>query len=70
MKTVIVKDLGLLVLVLDGLLGSTRELTRQAGALIRAQRTAPRLAQLEPALGIGQASGRRVPSSARSRFVR
>jgi len=46
MKTVIVKDLGLLVLVLDGLLGSTRELTRQTGVLIRAQRTAPRLAQL------------------------
>lgn len=34
------------VLILDGLLGNTRELTRQAGALIRAQGSAPRLAQL------------------------
>ncbi|MBY8862291.1 acyl-CoA dehydrogenase [Nocardia sp. CA2R105] len=33
-------------LVLDGLLGSARELTQQAGALIRAQRSAPRLAPL------------------------
>ncbi|MGK8505685.1 acyl-CoA dehydrogenase family protein [Nocardia asiatica] len=33
-------------LVLDGLLGSTRELTREAGALIRAAGCAPRLAQL------------------------
>ncbi len=33
-------------LVLDGLLGSTRELTREAGAYIRTNRTAPRLAQL------------------------
>ncbi|WP_007510037.1 MULTISPECIES: acyl-CoA dehydrogenase family protein [Pseudofrankia] len=33
-------------LVLDGLLGNSRELTRQAGALIRAQGVAPRLAQL------------------------
>ncbi|WP_067887918.1 acyl-CoA dehydrogenase family protein [Nocardia vaccinii] len=34
------------VLVLDGLLGSTRELTREAGARIRAEGSAPRLAQL------------------------
>jgi alkylation response protein AidB-like acyl-CoA dehydrogenase len=34
------------VLTLDGLLGTSRELTRQAGALIRSQHTAPRLAQL------------------------
>ncbi|WP_019927796.1 acyl-CoA dehydrogenase family protein [Nocardia sp. BMG111209] len=34
------------VLVLDGLLGSTRELTREAGALVRAEGGAPRLAQL------------------------
>lgn len=33
-------------LILDGLLGSTRELTREAGHLIRTQRHAPRLAQL------------------------
>lgn len=33
-------------LVLDGLLGSTRELTRAAGAHIRASGSAPRLAQL------------------------
>ncbi|WP_109530468.1 MULTISPECIES: acyl-CoA dehydrogenase family protein [Nocardia] len=33
-------------LVLDGLLGSARELTREAGALIRANGSAPRLAQL------------------------
>ncbi|MET7769320.1 acyl-CoA dehydrogenase family protein [Nocardia sp. NPDC005366] len=33
-------------LVLDGLLGSARELTREAGALIRAAGSAPRLAQL------------------------
>ncbi|MFJ1456323.1 acyl-CoA dehydrogenase family protein [Nocardia sp. N2S4-5] len=33
-------------LVLDGLLGSTRELTRAAGAHIRTSRSAPRLAQL------------------------
>ncbi|MFJ8022638.1 acyl-CoA dehydrogenase family protein [Streptomyces sp. NPDC096311] len=33
-------------LVLDGLLGSARELTREAGALIREGRSAPRLAQL------------------------
>jgi hypothetical protein len=33
-------------LVLDGLLGSARELTREAGALIREQGTAPRLVQL------------------------
>ncbi|MBB5915519.1 alkylation response protein AidB-like acyl-CoA dehydrogenase [Nocardia transvalensis] len=33
-------------LVLDGLLGSTRELTRQAGAHLRTTNTAPRLAQL------------------------
>lgn len=33
-------------LVLDGLLGSTRELTREAGALVRVQGSAPRLAQL------------------------
>lgn len=34
------------VLVLDGLLGSSRELTREAGALVRTQGIAPRLAQL------------------------
>ncbi|MCX5044214.1 acyl-CoA dehydrogenase family protein [Aldersonia sp. NBC_00410] len=33
-------------LFLDGLLGSSRELTREAGAIIRAQGTAPRLAHL------------------------
>jgi hypothetical protein len=33
-------------LVLDGLLGSARELTREAGAMLRAQRYAPRLADL------------------------
>ncbi|WP_174183725.1 acyl-CoA dehydrogenase family protein [Nocardia barduliensis] len=33
-------------LVLDGLLGSTRELIREAGALIRATGSAPRLTQL------------------------
>lgn len=33
-------------LTLDGLLGNSRELTREAGALIRAGHTAPRLAQL------------------------
>lgn len=33
-------------LVLDGLLGSSRELTREAGAHIRAEGKAPRLAQL------------------------
>jgi alkylation response protein AidB-like acyl-CoA dehydrogenase len=33
-------------LVLDGLLGSARELTREAGALLRKQRTAPRLVEL------------------------
>jgi hypothetical protein len=33
-------------LVLDGLLGSSRELTRQAGALLREAGRAPRLAQL------------------------
>ncbi|MEU6644447.1 acyl-CoA dehydrogenase family protein [Saccharomonospora sp. NPDC046836] len=33
-------------LVLDGLLGSARELTREAGALLREQGSAPRLAQL------------------------
>jgi alkylation response protein AidB-like acyl-CoA dehydrogenase len=33
-------------LVLDGLLGSARELTRQAGATLRAKRSAPRLAEL------------------------
>ncbi len=33
-------------LVLDGLLGSSRELTREAGALIVENRTAPRLIQL------------------------
>lgn len=33
-------------LVLDGLLGSSRELTREAGALVRAERSAPRLVQL------------------------
>lgn len=34
------------VMVLDGLLGSSRELTRQAGALVKARGTAPRLAGL------------------------
>ena len=34
------------VLVLDGLLGSARELTREAGALIRVRRAAPRLIHL------------------------
>ena len=33
-------------LILDGLLGSTRELTREAGATLRAKGFAPRLAQL------------------------
>jgi hypothetical protein len=33
-------------LVLDGMLGSARELTREAGATLRAKRFAPRLAQL------------------------
>ncbi|WP_327692805.1 acyl-CoA dehydrogenase family protein [Streptomyces sp. NBC_00459] len=33
-------------LVLDGLLGSSRELTREAGALVREGRSAPRLVQL------------------------
>ncbi|MCX5095433.1 acyl-CoA dehydrogenase family protein [Streptomyces sp. NBC_00365] len=33
-------------LVLDGLLGSARELTREAGALVREGRSAPRLVQL------------------------
>jgi Acyl-CoA dehydrogenase, C-terminal domain len=33
-------------LVLDGLLGSSRELTREAGAMLRAKGFAPRLAQL------------------------
>jgi hypothetical protein len=33
-------------LVLDGLLGSARELTREAGALLREQRSAPRLVEL------------------------
>ncbi|MFG2969570.1 acyl-CoA dehydrogenase family protein [Streptomyces sp. NPDC048288] len=32
--------------VLDGLLGSARELTREAGALVRSRGTAPRLTQL------------------------
>ena len=34
------------VLVLDGLLGSARELTREAGATVRAQGSAPRLVDL------------------------
>jgi len=34
------------VLVLDGLLGSTRELTRRVGGGLRARRSAPRLVQL------------------------
>jgi alkylation response protein AidB-like acyl-CoA dehydrogenase len=34
------------VLTLDGLLGSARELTREAGALLLAERAAPRLADL------------------------
>jgi len=34
------------VLVLDGLLGSTRELTREAGAILRANGSAPRLVHL------------------------
>jgi alkylation response protein AidB-like acyl-CoA dehydrogenase len=33
-------------LVLDGLFGSTRELTREAGAVLRAQGSAPRLVDL------------------------
>jgi hypothetical protein len=33
-------------LILDGLLGSTRELTREAGATLRTKGSAPRLAQL------------------------
>ena len=33
-------------LVLDGLLGSSRELTRKAGAGLRARGSAPRLAEL------------------------
>lgn len=33
-------------LVLDGLLGSTRELTKEAGAIVRAQGSAPRLVRL------------------------
>jgi Acyl-CoA dehydrogenase, C-terminal domain len=33
-------------LVLDGMLGSTRELTHEAGAMVRAKGSAPRLAQL------------------------
>jgi alkylation response protein AidB-like acyl-CoA dehydrogenase len=33
-------------LVLDGLLGNARELTREAGAALRAKGSAPRLAQL------------------------
>jgi hypothetical protein len=33
-------------LILDGLLGSTRELTREAGAILRANGSAPRLAHL------------------------
>ena len=33
-------------LMLDGLLGSARELTREAGATLRAKGFAPRLAQL------------------------
>ncbi|WP_294009950.1 hypothetical protein [Streptomyces sp.] len=33
-------------LVLDGLRGSARELTREAGALVLARGTAPRLVQL------------------------
>jgi Acyl-CoA dehydrogenase, C-terminal domain len=33
-------------LILDGLLGSSRELTRQAGAALKVRGTAPRLAQL------------------------
>jgi len=34
------------VMVLDSLLGSSRELTREAGAVVREQRSAPRLVQL------------------------
>jgi hypothetical protein len=34
------------VLVLDGLLGSSRELTKKAGAGLRARGSAPRLVQL------------------------
>jgi hypothetical protein len=34
-------------LVLDGLLGNTRELTREAGAVLRTQGSAPRLVHLE-----------------------
>jgi hypothetical protein len=33
-------------LVLDGMLGSTRELTREAGAVLRAKGCAPRLTNL------------------------
>jgi acyl-CoA dehydrogenase-like protein len=33
-------------LVLDGMLGNTRELTREAGVMLRVNRSAPRLAQL------------------------
>jgi hypothetical protein len=33
-------------LVLDGLLGSSRELTREAGSVLRAQGSAPRLVDL------------------------
>jgi alkylation response protein AidB-like acyl-CoA dehydrogenase len=33
-------------LILDGLLGSALELTREAGALLRAERSAPRLVHL------------------------
>jgi hypothetical protein len=32
--------------VLDGMLGSARELTREAGATLRAKRSAPRLTNL------------------------
>ena len=35
-------------LVLDGLLGSARELTREAGALLRREGRAPRLVHLGP----------------------
>jgi hypothetical protein len=34
------------VLILDSLLGSARELTREAGVLLRAEGRAPRLVQL------------------------
>ena len=57
-------------LVLDGLLGSARELTREAGALLIAERSAPRvvnllwLSQLTSRRGRrGRSSGRRGPSS-------